>query len=136
VMTKNVITVDEDTPVGEIASILESRRIKRVPVLRDGKLVGLVSRANLLHALMSPKREPATASGDAEIRGAIIEGLRQAGLQTHLVNLVVVNGFVRAYGFVRTKEEQQAIRVVVDNTAGISGLKDETSVSPEFSYGY
>ena len=51
VMTRNVITVDEDTPVNEIAGLLEQHHIKRVPALRDGRLVGIVSRANLLHGL-------------------------------------------------------------------------------------
>ncbi len=51
VMTRDVVTVDEDTPLHEIAALLEERRIKRVPVVRDGRLVGIVSRANLLHGL-------------------------------------------------------------------------------------
>lgn len=53
VMTRNVISVAEDTPVAQIAELLEKHRIKRVPVLKDGRIVGIVSRANLLHTLIS-----------------------------------------------------------------------------------
>ena len=58
VMTRNVITVDEDTPLNEIAELLERHHIKRVPVLKDGKLAGIVSRANLLRALASRLQAP------------------------------------------------------------------------------
>jgi CBS-domain-containing membrane protein len=51
VMTRDVITVGEEMPLGEVAEILEKRHIKRVPVMRDGALVGIVSRANLLQGL-------------------------------------------------------------------------------------
>jgi CBS domain-containing protein len=53
VMTKDVISVGDDTSLAEIAQILEKHRIKRVPVVKDGKIVGIVSRANLLHTLLS-----------------------------------------------------------------------------------
>ena len=55
VMTQNVISVSEDTPVTQIAELLEKHRIKRVPVLKDGRIIGIVSRANLLHTLVSPQ---------------------------------------------------------------------------------
>ena len=52
-MTQTPITVAEDTPLEEVVHLMESRRIKRLPVVRDGKVVGIVSRANLLQALAS-----------------------------------------------------------------------------------
>nr|WP_243856319.1 CBS domain-containing protein [Paraburkholderia sp. BL6665CI2N2] len=51
VMTSDVVTVQADTPLGEVAGILESRRIKRVPVMKEGRLAGIVCRANLVQAL-------------------------------------------------------------------------------------
>jgi CBS domain-containing protein len=63
VMTVGVVSVDEQTPIAEIAALLESHQIKRVPVLRDGKLVGIVSRANLLRALAQAAPLPGRAAG-------------------------------------------------------------------------
>ena len=53
VMTDGVISVTEETPLSEIAALFERKRIKRVPVVKDGKLVGIVSRSNLIQALAS-----------------------------------------------------------------------------------
>ena len=67
VMTRDVITVSETTELDEIANLLETKRIKRVPVVRDGKVVGIVSRANLVRALAATKSQPETGS-DADDR--------------------------------------------------------------------
>jgi CBS domain-containing protein len=66
IMTRNVVTATPDTPLGEIAALLERHHIKRVPVVRNGKVVGIVSRANLIQALASIRKKIsiATASGD------------------------------------------------------------------------
>jgi CBS domain-containing protein len=55
VMSTDIISAAEDTPVSEIATMLERHRIKRVPILRGGKLVGIVSRSNLVQALASAR---------------------------------------------------------------------------------
>ena len=71
VMTRNVVTVQRDAPISEIADLLERKRIKRAPVLRDGKLVGIVSRANLIQALALQKiPEPAGVARPAASRSA------------------------------------------------------------------
>jgi CBS-domain-containing membrane protein len=75
VMTQSVFTVDEDTPITEIAELLERHHIKRVPVLRDGRLVGIVSRANLLHGLahtIIDHHEPGAAK-DRQIREQLVK---------------------------------------------------------------
>src|SRR3546814_4343850 len=61
-MTQDVITVTEDTPAGEIAHLLETKRIKRVPVLRDGRIVGIVSRADLLRGLAAQRDAPVASA--------------------------------------------------------------------------
>ncbi len=66
-MTRDVITVTETTELDEIANLLETKRIKRVPVVRDGKLVGIVSRANLVRALAAVKSPP-SADADTDDR--------------------------------------------------------------------
>jgi CBS domain-containing protein len=73
VMTPDVISVADTTELAEIAMLLETKRIKRVPVVRDGKLVGIVSRANLVRALAAVKNEPVTDdSEDRAIRDKLL----------------------------------------------------------------
>jgi CBS domain-containing protein len=79
VMSTDVVSAAEDTPLGEIATMLERHRIKRVPVLRGGKLVGIVSRSNLIQALAS-SRAPASGAGgeaDRKIRHELLDRLGQ-----------------------------------------------------------
>ena len=67
IMSAPVVTVEEDTPVAEIARLLAAYRIKRVPVVRDGRMVGIVSRADLLRALAA-EQPGRGASGGSEPR--------------------------------------------------------------------
>jgi CBS-domain-containing membrane protein len=127
VMTRNVVTVTEETSLGEIARLLEERRIKRVPVLRDGKVVGIVSRANLLHALAA--RPVATAAerlvDDRSIRDAVVRVLEREDLATHgPLNVIVTNGVVELWGLVESEEERRAIRVAAETVPGVVALKD------------
>ena len=115
VMTESVITVDDTTPIAEIARILETRRIKRVPVLRDGKLVGIVSRANLLRALAT--RLQATAPSqvdDQRIRTALLTELRahKWGAMVAQLDVTVENGVVELWGVVHSQEQKMAVRVL------------------------
>jgi len=79
VMTRNVIVVSEDTSLQEIAALLERHRIKRVPVVRGRELVGIVSRANLLHGLAVAGSQPAPAGDESTLREAVLTELREAG---------------------------------------------------------
>jgi CBS domain-containing protein len=127
VMTTNVITVADTTPIAEIARLLESRRIKRVPVLRDGKLVGIVSRANLLHALASRlQAPPPPAADDRRIRTALLAELRQHkwGTSVAQLNVTVVDGVVHLWGVVHSQEQRLAMRVTAENTPGVTRVED------------
>ncbi len=134
VMTKNVITVDVETDLGEVAERLEKHRIKRVPVLQDGKLVGLVSRANLIAALMRPAAAADVADDDAGIRGAMVAALAEAGLQAHLLSVVVSDKVVQVYGFVRSEDELAAVKVAADNVAGIARLENHVAITEGSPY--
>src|ERR1700687_1132285 len=81
VMTDKVISVQETTPVSEIADLLERHRIKRVPVLYDGELLGIVSRANLVKALASVPKEVTSVASEADetIREAVFANLPLTG---------------------------------------------------------
>jgi CBS domain-containing protein len=126
VMTRDVVSVTEDVPLEEIVRLMERRRIKRVPVLRGGKLVGIVSRANLLRALASVAGElhPAAAS-DAELRRLVLAELeKQPWSSGNAINVVVRDGIVQFWGVISDDRQRDALRVMVENIAGAKGMKD------------
>ncbi len=127
VMTRNVVTVTEETPLGEIARLLEERRIKRVPVVRDAKLVGIVSRANLLHGLAARPAPtlPERSMDDRSLREEVARVLDRESLATHgPLNVTVTNGVVELWGLVESEEERLAIRVAAENVPGVVAVKD------------
>jgi CBS domain-containing protein len=132
VMTRNVITVDENTSLSEIAEILESRRIKRVPVLKNSSLVGIVSRANLVQGLATMRGAvPEIASSDSRIRESILAEVEQtswSGLSS--TNMTVSAGVVELWGFVASDAEKQAWRVAAENVAGVKEVVDHRTVPP------
>ena len=130
VMTREVYRAGEDTSLEEIAVLLERHRIKRVPIEREGKLVGLVSRANLIHGLASgaPRR---SSSDDAGIRDAIMSVLKRAGVSTHLLNVVVSDGTVYLWGAVESRSENEAVRAAAESATGVKRVSDHLFVLAE-----
>jgi CBS-domain-containing membrane protein len=126
VMTRNVVSVNEETPVNEIAALLERNLIKRVPVLRDGKLVGIVSRANLLHGLADTivdHHEP-SAANDRELRRRLTKILLdEHKLDTVLVNVTVTDGNVRLWGIVENADEAAAAVRAAKNLPGVRSVE-------------
>jgi CBS domain-containing protein len=129
VMTREVVTVAEDATLPEIATLLERHRIKRVPVMRDGKVTGIVSRANLLQGLASqPGGAPPAPAGDEALRKRIKDELRGAGVDTIFVNVVVGEGGVHLWGAVRSIEQREAARVAAETVAGKMPVTSHLSV--------
>jgi CBS domain-containing protein len=125
IMSQPVVSVREDTSLSDIADLLERHRIKRVPVLRDDKLVGIVSRSNLMRALASVAPDKlATAPSDREIREAVLRELsgRRWTLPRH--NVIVHDGVVHLWGIVRSDDERSAIRVAAEGVPGVKGVRD------------
>src|SRR5918995_589204 len=87
VMTREVVAAAEDTPLPELAAMLEKHQVKRVPVLREGKLVGIVSRANLLQGFALGAASRPMPATDRKIRDALNAALKEAGLPVHQVNV-------------------------------------------------
>ena len=147
VMTSSVITADEDDSLRSLATMLEENRIKRVPVVRKGRLVGIVSRANLLHGLVALPESPvegnqaaelATAAthkslttDDKAIRATILDRLQNEIGVGRAVNVIVCNGIVDLWGGVETETERQAVRAVAENAPNVSEVKDHLSVLPD-----
>ncbi len=133
VMTREVITVGEETPVGEIARLLEKRRIKRVPVVRDGRVVGIVSRANLLHGLATHKdRLDITPSPDERtIREEVLALVKREGWITHgSLNVMVADGVVELWGWVDSEAERKALLIAVEEIAGVREVNDHLGSLP------
>jgi CBS domain-containing protein len=132
VMTAKVVTVDEDASLGTAAGLMEKHKVKRLPVVRDGEVVGIVSRANLLQALLS--REPATEGAvrsDEEIRRDVqAEVAKQAWKSPWTTNVVVNAGIVHLWGFVQSEPVLKAYRVAAENVAGVRKVKNHMRRMP------
>jgi CBS domain-containing protein len=138
VMTRNVVSVSDETSVAEIARLLEEHHIKRVPVIRDGRVVGIVSRANLLHGLATQHdpTPPARPMDDRSIREAALQALERDGWTAHSrLNLIVRNGVVELWGLVDSDEARRAIRVAVENVPGVTAVKDNLGRIPPWLWG-
>ena len=127
VMTRNVITVDESTPLNEIAELLERYQIKRVPVLSDGKLAGIVSRANLLHGLANTivdRHEPGAAK-DRQLRHQLMKILLdEHELDTVFVNVTVSDGNVRLWGVVENAGEAATAEGAAKSLPGVKSVEN------------
>jgi CBS-domain-containing membrane protein len=131
VMTRRVITVDEDEPVSRIATVLEEKRIKRVPVCKDGRLVGIVSRADLLHGIATARLER-TKESDEEIRRTVVARMRaEAGVRDWLLNVTVSEGTVHFWGGVRSEAERRAARIAAETVGGVKAVEDHLTLVPE-----
>lgn len=131
VMTRPVITVKPGTPLGELASLLEKHRIKRVPVVNDGKIVGIVSRANLVQALVRIGNEaaPAASVEDSTLYDNILAQLRSTSwADPSNISVVVNNGTVELWGIVDSEIEKNAIRVAVEVTSGVRQVSNRLVV--------
>jgi CBS domain-containing protein len=130
VMTREVISVSPDTDLGEIARILEQRRIKRVPVVDNGVPVGIVSRANLLRGLVASARDTAASGGgsDLDLRTALENRLRgEPWIDLSRLNIVVSDGVVHLWGIVRSEEQRRALRIAAESMAGVRAVEDHLS---------
>ena len=126
VMTPDPFTIAEDTPLEDVEDSMERRRIKRVPVVREGRVVGIVSRADLLHALASAVRTlAATSRTDTDIRQHVLSALAdQAWVPKSFVNVEVHDGVVELRGIILDEGERRALHVVAENTPGVKAVND------------
>jgi len=136
IMTPEVISVSDTTELADIATLLETKRIKRVPVLRDGKLVGIVSRANLVRALAMTKSEPEIEadSDDRTIRQKLITELQgQEWVHMWGADIIVRDRIVHLwFSDDRSDEERQAVRIAAENIPGVRQVEEHIVPVPAF----
>ena len=138
VMTRNVISVHDDTPVAEIAELLEKNRIKRVPVVRDGRPIGIVSRANLIQALAArPAQAPVVSGDDQALRQAVLSAMEnEPWLGSSTINVTVDNGAVAIWGIAQSEEVRKAIGVAVKNVPGVKSVENHVGVMRQKDAGF
>jgi CBS domain-containing protein len=118
--------VTEETSLEDVVTLMETHRIKRVPVIRGKMVAGIVSRANLLHALatLAPTARGPTPD-DANIRQNLLAELeRQKWAPIALLNIIVQNGVVDLWGSITDEREREAIIVAAQNTSGVNEVRD------------
>jgi CBS-domain-containing membrane protein len=133
VMTRQVVTAAPDTPLWTIANLLEKNAIKRVPIVQDGKVVGIVSRANLLQALasFSKRVEAAAPDTDSNIREKVLTQLKaEPWSRPSLINVIVQDGTVELWGIVDSASEKKAVRVAAEVTPGVRAVNDNLIIRP------
>ena len=126
VMSADVQSVEQDTALEDIVELMERKRIKRVPVLCGGQLVGIVTRSNLMHAMVSLARMAQPASkDDAAIREKLLAEMQHekwAPLAT--VDIVVHEGMVELWGVIVDERQRTALKVAAENIPGVKAVID------------
>jgi CBS domain-containing protein len=136
VMTREVVSAREETPLSEVVDMFDRHRVDRVPIVRDRRLVGIVTRSDVLRPLAALKRRPAqVARSDAEIRAELEKILREAVWATvpsitSSIDIEVENGIVRMTGTVGSETQREALRVAAQEIPGVKDVRDELTLAP------
>jgi len=129
VMTRRVITASPETSVDEIAAMMEQNGVKRIPLVRDDHLVGMVSRANLVQAIASSGSKLDISLSDTAVRDKLLAHLRsQSWAHTDLLNVTVNDGVVDLWGIPDSDTERAAIRVAAEGMPGVRAVNDRMFV--------
>jgi CBS domain-containing protein len=138
IMTTELVTVGPDTTAAHCASLMEKHRIKRLPVLQDGKLAGIVSRSDLLKAVLEPPAKIGTPGEqeDARIRTALKAEMRaQPWVPELYVFAEVAAGVVTLHGFVKSDEVRRGLRVLASRIEGVRQVEDKLTEFPYARFG-
>jgi CBS domain-containing protein len=131
VMTPYVISVGEDAELRDVAGILDNHRIRRVPVVRDGRLVGIISRGDLVRALSEVQvSKAATRVDNAALHKTLSDRIRsQPWINDSYINVTVNDGVVELWGFVVSEDQHKGLRALVEGTEGVRRVEDKLSVA-------
>jgi CBS domain-containing protein len=125
VMTEHVRSVSEDTDLEDIVELMERNRIKRVPVLRAGKVVGIVTRSNLMRAMVSMARTmPKGPKSDDAIREQLLAEFQKQPWAPVGMTVIVHDGVVELWGSIIDERQREAMKVAAENTLGVKAVKD------------
>jgi CBS domain-containing protein len=125
IMTPEPLTVTADTPLEAIVELMEKRNVKRLPVTRSDRIVGIVSRANLLQAVASLARQiPDPTTDDDHIRNRIIDALENNDWCPFGLSVIVRDGIVHLSGVITEERSRQAAVVAAENVSGVKKVHD------------
>jgi CBS-domain-containing membrane protein len=130
-MTHEVISVEPETALSEVTRLFEQHQIKRVPVLDQGKLVGIITRSNLVQAIATAPQIQQQSLGDEDIRARIqLELEAESWTNPMLINVTVNNGTVNLWGQIRSEAERRAVRIAAENVVGVKAISDHLTLEP------
>jgi CBS domain-containing protein len=137
IMSRYVVSVRDDAELRDVADILDKRRIKRVPVVQRDRLVGIITRGDLVRALSQVQISKAVKKIDnAALHKALYDRIRsQSWINDNYISLTVNDGVVELGGFVERADQQSALRVLVEETEGVNRVDDKISVGFPFRGG-
>jgi CBS domain-containing protein len=134
IMSRTPLTVGEDTPLEEIVALMERNRIKRLPVMHRDRLVGIVTRANLLAAVASLARDvPDPTADDDHIRERVTQAILKTGWRPIGLQVTVRNGVVHLHGLIVNDSSRQAATVAAENVAGVTEVRDHLCLVDSYS---
>jgi CBS domain-containing protein len=135
VMTPDPVAVTEDTTAAEIAKLLDRKHVRRVLVLRDKRLVGVVTRADLLRALVAPPATTADDTSDDALYRAVVKAMRnEPWASTFYTTITVRDGVVGFYGYCGSEEYKRALRILAENVPGVKRVEDHLVIGPLYVY--
>jgi len=122
-----VIAVNVDTGLEEVVAAMEKYKVRRLPVLAAGVPVGMISRADLLRALlpMLTRIEPPPACTDSELANSVVAALRAQSWAPPGVTVAAADGVITLSGVVTNPDEERAVTVLVQNVAGVKDVRNE-----------
>jgi CBS domain-containing protein len=124
IMTADPCTISEDATLEAVVQAMERHHVKRLPVTRAGRVVGIISRANLMHALASLVRDvPAPAAGDAAIRDQILAAIGKQDWAPR-INVIVNAGVAELHGVITDDRERAGLIVTAENVPGVKQVRD------------
>lgn len=130
VMARPVVSVEENQELVDVAQVLDSGKIKRVPVLKDGALVGMITRADLVKALsQTPRRRSEMTTDNGTLQKRINDEIKnQTWLPSSMLNVLVNNGVVEIWGFIDSQAQKRALRVLIEGIDGVTSIEDHVKV--------
>lgn len=128
VMTATVISVEEETPIHAVATLMDRHRIRRMPVVREGKLVGIISRKDLLRVIAAARRDTIPPGNDAMRRAILARLAENIDLQGARLTVTVSGGVVHLGGTVGSDAERKAARVTAESVRGVEGICDHMEI--------
>ena len=132
VMTREVVTASEDATLRELVELMERHKVKRIPIVREGILVGVVSRSDVLRALLSREPDgPVLQPTDKALRQAVVEAIEHRPWTSKWpINVFANDGVVHLWGFVDGEEVRTAHRVAAENVPGVRRVKNHLRAMP------